>query len=61
MVNERRIGGNSAITFCPLIATAAAELAAGMVYVSSIGQQTATISHSNSTQPDRVYRLVITG
>jgi hypothetical protein len=38
VVNEPRIGGNSALTFCPLTATAAAELAAGTVYVSSIGK-----------------------
>jgi hypothetical protein len=60
-VQDPRIGGSSAILLCPTTANAAAELGAGTIYVSSIGKQTATITHANNVQTDRTFRLVIIG
>lgn len=62
VVNDPRIGGSSFIgTSMPLTAHAAAEKAAGGMYVSSRGNQTATITHANNAQADRSFRLAIIG
>lgn len=60
-VSDPRIGGGSAILLCPITASAAAEFAAGTIYPSSIGKQTATLTHVNSATTDRTFRLVIIG
>lgn len=60
IVTDSRIGGNSSIQLgCPRTANAAAALAT--TYVSSIGNQTATLTHDNNAQTDRTFRLVIQG
>jgi hypothetical protein len=60
-ISDPRIGGGSAILLCPMTANAAAELAAGGIYVSSIGKQTATLTHANAATTDRTFRIVIIG
>ncbi len=54
-------GPNSTITFTPLTANAAAELAAGGMYISSRGKQTFTITHANNAQADRTFSICVIG
>lgn len=52
-LTDERIGGDSHITFTPLTANAAAEVAAGGFYVSARAKGSATITHANNAQTDR--------
>jgi len=49
VVTDTRVGADSFIAFMPTSADAAAELAAGTMFVSSRGKQTFTITHANDT------------
>lgn len=62
-VRDRRVSESSALTFAPQTANAAAEQAAGTMYVSSINtrQGTFTISHASNAQTDRTFRYAIIG
>jgi hypothetical protein len=58
VVNYPIIGGSSMLDLgCPLTANAAAELGNGTIYVSSVGNKTATITHANNAQADRTLRI----
>ena len=60
-VTDTRVGPDSSIHFEPRTANAAAELAAGGMYVSAKGDQTFTITHSNSVQTDRKFGYAVLG
>ncbi len=60
-VTEDRAGATSVILFMPTTANAAAEQAAGGMYVSSRGKQTFTITHANNAQTDRTYDYIVIG
>lgn len=60
-VIDSRISAFSALLFTPLTANAAAELAAGALYVSERKQGQATIAHQNSAQTDRDFNMLIIG
>lgn len=60
-VTEGRAGATSVILFMPTTANAAAEQAAGGMYVSSRGKQTFTITHANNAQTDRTYDYIVIG
>lgn len=45
----------------PMTANAAAELGAGTMYISSVGQGTFTITHASSANADRTFRFVTLG
>jgi len=60
-VTEDRAGATSVILFMPTTANAAAEQAAGGMYVSSRGKQTFTIAHANNAQTDRTYDYIDIG
>jgi len=60
-VTEDRAGATSVILFMPTTANAAAEQAAGGMYVSSRGKQTFTITHANNTQSDRTFGYIVIG
>ena len=60
-VTENRAGSDSVILFMPTTANAAAEQAAGGMYVSSRGKQTFTITHANNTQSDRTFDYIVIG
>ena len=60
-VTEDRAGATSVILFMPTTANAAAEQAAGGMYVSSRGKQTFTITHANNTQSDRTFDYIVIG
>jgi hypothetical protein len=59
IVKDARIGAFSALVFMPLSANAAAEQAAGTLYVSAQQTGQATIAHANNAQTDRLFRIVI--
>ncbi len=59
IIKDARIGAFSALIFTPLTANAAAEQAAGGLYVSEQQTGRATVEHTNSVQSDRVFRIVI--
>lgn len=61
VVTEDRAGDDSVILFMPTTANAAAEQAAGGMYVSSRGKQTFTIAHANNAQTDRTYDYIVIG
>ena len=62
VINDPRIGGTSRLSLdCPLTANAAAEIGNGTIYVSSIGNKTATLTHANNAQVDRTFRIGIMG
>lgn len=56
---------DSAILFDPLTANAAAELAAGTLYITeanrNVTSRSITITHANNAQADRSFRYTITG
>jgi len=62
-LSDIRIGKYSALIFDPLTANAAAELAAGTLYVTTAnrGDGTATVTHANNVQTDRSFRVLIIG
>lgn len=60
-LTNAHIGGNSEIFFTARTANAAAEIGAGTMYVSAVGDGTATITHANNSQTDRTFGYVIMG
>jgi len=60
-VTDQRAGYESVILFMPTTANAAAEQAAGGMYVSTRGKQTFTITHANNAQTDRTFDYIIIG
>lgn len=58
-LNDTRIGPNSFIGLMPTTANAAAALST--TYVSSRGDQTATITHANNAQADRTFVYAVLG
>ncbi len=61
VVIDSRIGAFAGLTFCPLTADAAAEMAAGTMFVSEQTTGSATITHANNAQADRLFTLIILG
>lgn len=60
-VTDPRLSKSSFIGFCPLTATAAAELGVGTLYVSSQGKGTLTLAHADNAQTDRNFRILVIG
>lgn len=58
-LTDTRIGGSSIILFSP--ATANAATATANLYVSAVGDGTATLTHSNNAQTDRVFNYAVIG
>lgn len=60
-LSDIRIGKYSALIFDPMTANAAAELAAGTLYVTLANRVdgSATVVHANNAQTDREYRVII--
>jgi hypothetical protein len=63
VVKNRRVGKDSVILFMPKTANAAAEQAAGGMYVSAIAprSQQFTITHANNAQTDRTFSYITIG
>lgn len=63
VLSDRRISPQSVIVWHPRTANAAAELAAGTMYVTdaNMGSGTATITHANNAQTDRQFRYAVIG
>ena len=64
-VKDFRVGTDSVILFMPLTANAAAEQAAGTMYVTAANiaprSDQFTITHANNAQTDRDFRYIILG
>lgn len=62
-ITDVRISPQSVIVWHPRTANAAAEMAAGTMYITdaNIGNGTATVTHANNAQTDRDFRLAIVG
>jgi len=58
---DERLSSTTVISFCPLTANAAAELAAGTLYVSQRGDGIVVITHANNAQADREFDCSIIG
>ena len=54
-------GAGSTVLLSPRTAHAAAEIAAGGCYISSVGNGTFTIAHANNAQVDRTFGYVCLG
>ncbi len=52
---------DAGIFLCPTTANAAAELAAGTCYASTIAAGSVTLTHANNAQTDRTFRYVVIG
>lgn len=63
VLTDSRISPQSVIVWHPTTANAAAELAAGTMYITdaNMGNGTATVTHANNAQTDRSFRLAIIG
>lgn len=61
VVSDDRAGYESVILFMPTTASAAAEQAAGAMFVSSRGKQTFTVTHANTTSTTRTFDYIIIG
>lgn len=62
-LSDIRIGKYTALIFDPMTANAAAELAAGTLYVTLANRTdgSATVTHANNAQTDREYRVILIG
>lgn len=62
-VVDSRLTPFSGVAFDPMTANAAAELAAGTMYVAEADRETGawTITHANNAQTDRKFRMVVVG
>ena len=62
-VTDIRVSPQSVIVWHPRTANAAAEMAAGTMYITdaNMGGGTATVTHANNAQVDRTFRLAIIG
>jgi hypothetical protein len=62
-VTDERLSYYSAVVFDPMTANAAAELAAGTLYVTQTNRGTGSwvLTHANNAQTDRTYRMAIIG
>jgi hypothetical protein len=63
VLTDSRLGTNSFIAFDPVTANAAAELAAGTMYVPTANRRDGnfTVTHANNAQTDRIFRYLIIG
>lgn len=63
ILKDQRLAPTSWIQFDPMTANAAAELAAGTMYVTAANRQTGafTITHANAGTTDRTFRYAILG
>ena len=62
-VTDIRVSPQSVIVWHPRTANAAAELAAGPMYVTdaNMGNGTFTVTHANNAQVDRTFRFAVLG
>lgn len=60
-LTDARLSVATVISFCPLTAHAAAELAAGTLYVSARTNGTMTLTHANNAQADREFDCTLIG
>ena len=60
-ITDARIGPTSGIDWTPTSAHAAAEIAAGGMYLSAQTKGSATIAHANNAQTDRTFLLKVIG
>ena len=58
-LTDARIGAESALLFMPLTASAAAEQASGLMWVSALGDGTATLQNRNTATTDRTFRVLV--
>lgn len=58
---DNRVGAFSSILFSPVTANAAAEMAAGTLFVSMQKQGEAVLTHASNAQEDRTFNLAIIG
>lgn len=61
VITDPRLSIHTVILWMPLTANAAAEIAAGGMYVSSRDSETATITHANNAQTDRDFVFSLVG
>jgi len=60
-VTDQRVNVNSAVILVPTSANALADVVGTGVYVSSIGDDTFTITHPNNANADKTFKYVIVG
>ncbi len=60
-VTAKNCAAGSVVLFSPLTAHAAAEAAAGTLYVSAVTNGAFTLAHANNTQNDRTFGYVCLG
>ena len=62
-VTDERLSYYSAVVFDPMTANAAAELAAGTLYVTQTNRMNGafTLTHANAASADRTFRMAILG
>lgn len=61
VVLDDRAGTDTFISFMPRTAEAAIEVSAGIMYVSSQGKKTFTITHSNNSNTGRTFVYTLLG
>lgn len=60
-ITDHRISPTNAVILLPTTANAAAEMAAGTVYVSSQTSGSAVVAHANNATADRSFKVLILG
>ena len=60
-VTAKNCGAGSVVLLSPLTAHAAAELAAGTLYVSAVANGAFTLTHASNAQADRTFGFVAVG
>lgn len=61
VVADINVGAESFISFMPTTANAALEVSSGSMYVSTVGDQTFTVTHDSNTTADRTFIYTVVG
>lgn len=61
VITDELVGPSSQISLEPTTANAAAEKAAGAMWVSTYGNGSYTVTHANAASTDRTFRVNVTG
>jgi len=61
VVSAEYCATGSMIIYSPTTANASAEIGAGTIYISSVGNKTFTVTHANNAQTDRTFQFIALG
>ena len=61
VVTDKRVGSSSKLFLFPKTANAATDFGSGNMYISSVGKETFTITHTNDANADKTFDYIVIG